>query len=401
MTILSILVPTANRERYVLPLIQGILEFNRQDFELVIQDGAKSDQLKEYCTKINDSRLRYYRSQNTKIHIENFNEGFANCVGDYVSLIGDDDFLTEDIFTIIDFMSSNSIDGYSNVADTSYLWDDVDPKLYDQPPGTLRFLEPAAYKASIANPEKYLKKLLQQGCMGYSNFPLPDVYHGVVKRSVLLRVKERTGQFVHGLSPDIFTSVSAAFFCNRVLVTDYPVIFKGRGAIADRTQRTNPDYGRTHMDNAPHLKNRPDYLWEKMVPNIFTGQAIWAETAMKALIMSGYKGAISEFNLQFFSVVNMYHYRNYFVWASLLHDNFSKSNKKIFVLLELIVAAFKFGIPKLLARFFSVVLKLKGQKNVITLNSLPTVREAIRACSVISEKKLSIELEKLDPINIR
>lgn len=376
----------------MLPLIQGILEFKRQDFELVIQDGAESEQLKEYCGKIGDNRLRYYRSKNTQIHIENFNEGFANCVGDYISVIGDDDFIAEGIFTIVDYMSANGIDGYSNISDAIFLWDDVDPDLYNLSPGSIRYKMPRKGDFTLHDPRKSLIKLLQQGCMSYSTLPLPDVYHGIIKRSIMESVKKHSGAFVHGLSPDIFTSVASACFCKKVLVSKYPVIIKGRGAAADRYQRTNPDYGKTKIERAPHLRHRPNYLWCEAVPSVFTGQAIWAETALKAFNLSNYKNANGQFNLQFFSIVNMYKYKNVFIWSELLRFNFSGSRFKSIIMLKLVWAIMQYGIPKLYTRVLSKISNARKSEETVIVDSVPTALEAIRVFGNLSgdlSKKLS------------
>ena len=51
--LLSILIATKNRIPYCIQVIETILEFPDQDFELIIQDNSDSNELSDYAKHIN------------------------------------------------------------------------------------------------------------------------------------------------------------------------------------------------------------------------------------------------------------------------------------------------------------------------------------------------------------
>ena len=57
--LLSILIATKNRIPYCIQVIETILKFPDQDFEIVIQDNSDSLQLFDYAKGITDTRFVY------------------------------------------------------------------------------------------------------------------------------------------------------------------------------------------------------------------------------------------------------------------------------------------------------------------------------------------------------
>ena len=70
--ILSILIPTRNRETYAIEVIKHILEFNNTNFQLVIQDNSDSRNLEILLDEFkDDSRLNYFYCGNILSFVEN------------------------------------------------------------------------------------------------------------------------------------------------------------------------------------------------------------------------------------------------------------------------------------------------------------------------------------------
>ena len=51
-SLLSIVIPTRNREEYCIHALNHILSFDEQDFELIIQDNSDTTRILDYLKKI-------------------------------------------------------------------------------------------------------------------------------------------------------------------------------------------------------------------------------------------------------------------------------------------------------------------------------------------------------------
>ncbi|MFP1452289.1 hypothetical protein ACLB1N_12735 [Escherichia coli] len=94
---------------------------------------------------------------------------------------------------------------------------------------------------------------------------LPKLYHGIVKTSLLLKIKENTGTYFHGVSPDISIALSLAYNCERYIEVDYPITLPGFCKNAGRSAM------RTHvgkLDDDRHMKRFKSYVC-KLIAKIF------------------------------------------------------------------------------------------------------------------------------------
>lgn len=80
---LSIMIATKNRIPYCIHVIETILKFPDQDFELVIQDNSDTLELKEYCDVITDKRFKYNYTPPPFSSIDNFNKVISLSKGQY------------------------------------------------------------------------------------------------------------------------------------------------------------------------------------------------------------------------------------------------------------------------------------------------------------------------------
>jgi glycosyltransferase involved in cell wall biosynthesis len=90
----SVLLPTRNGGAYLENCIMSILEQNFKDFELVISDNANTDQTKSILSTFSiDPRIRIV-SQKTVLSVsENWTAALHASIGEYVLMMGDDDYL--------------------------------------------------------------------------------------------------------------------------------------------------------------------------------------------------------------------------------------------------------------------------------------------------------------------
>lgn len=274
--LLSIVIPTRNREKYCIEAIKHILSFKEDCFELVIKDNSDTDSISDYVDGLSDIRLNYYRTKGRINSVLNMDEALSYAKGEYVCMIGDDDTILPNIFSVAKWANAHDVIAISPKNNPAYFWEkggNIEGWLITQPT-TNHF--------KWAEPAPRLRKLFLEGIIDYQRFNLPRVYHGLMKREVLDRIKERTGHIIGGLSPDIYLTVSSCFYIDKYVITDFPISIQG--ACVQSTSVGNP---RGRFEDMPHLWQRGDYHWDELIPRYNSSKTIWAETALTAIKENG------------------------------------------------------------------------------------------------------------------
>ena len=99
----SVLLPTRNGGKYLKSCIESVLSQNYKDMELIVFDNANTDNTAEVVNSYsNDKRLKYYRTDSVVSVTDNWNNALKKSSGDYVLMMGDDDFLLPGYFETLD-----------------------------------------------------------------------------------------------------------------------------------------------------------------------------------------------------------------------------------------------------------------------------------------------------------
>ena len=99
----SVLLPTRNGGKYLESCIESVLSQDYKDMELIVFDNANTDNTAEVVNSYsNDKRLKYYRTDSVVSVTDNWNNALKNSSGDYVLMMGDDDFLLPGYFDTLD-----------------------------------------------------------------------------------------------------------------------------------------------------------------------------------------------------------------------------------------------------------------------------------------------------------
>jgi hypothetical protein len=147
-----------------------------------------------------------------------------------------------------------------------------------------------------ANVDKEMRRLVQKGAASYLEFDLPKLYHGLVHRRCLMAVRDKSGAYFGGLSPDIFASVALGCVARRVVVTDYPLTIPGAcGASGSVVEGALGTHSR-RLEDAPHFRHRGPYQWSEHVPRVYTVQTLWADSALAALRAMDRADLVSQLN---------------------------------------------------------------------------------------------------------
>lgn len=230
----SIVIPTRERELTLKSSIETVLAQTSGDFELIIQDNLSSPATRAVVDGFNDPRIRYFRSEKRLPMHENWEQALDHTTGDYILFIGDDDALMPDCLERAEPLLAKMDPDILSWTNHLYYWPDVpdvahrnllvadlrngsiwrdgfadDPfganlsyKYPDRPPGTLVFDGRAIAQAW------YAWKGLR---------PYVPLYHNMVARRVVERVRNRCGRYFLDPTPDFASLAVNTYFSDKVL----------------------------------------------------------------------------------------------------------------------------------------------------------------------------------------
>lgn len=297
--LLSIAIATKNRDKYCLSAVESILSLPDKNIQIVVQDNSDVQQLDNLLQPfINDSRLIYNYTPPPFSSIDNFNAALELVTGEYVCLIGDDDGINPEIIVASQWAKDNSIDALVGNINANYRWDDTGAPdtFFTKMTGSTLSILGFKGEAKEVNIETSFNQLLENGCTNYLDYLFPKLYHGIVKMSVLDKIKSNTGQYLKGLSPDIYSAISIACNINKLIYIDYPLTIPGVcGQSTSISEGQKKDHSK-RIEDAPHLRDRGDYKWSKEVPRIYCVQTIWADSGFAALREMNRWDLIEKFN---------------------------------------------------------------------------------------------------------
>lgn len=280
--LLSIIIPTRNRQEYAEKCILQILEATSEKVQIVIQDNSDEDSLAKFVEKWNGSnRIKYnYTSENLSF-VANFSQAVALANGYYVCMIGDDDGINPEIEKFVEWAIDNGLEAVNPSIKLNYIWPDSKIAYYKKDNGNLTIVDFTS-TMQYYDTKSELLKLLNSGCQNYLQYKLVKIYHGIVKKEALDKVKAITGHYFGGLSPDIYSSVALSFVIDKVLMVDYPLTIPG---VCFKSGSGQSSTGRHDgkLSEAPHFKGHESYVWSTKVPSFYSVETIWADSALAAL----------------------------------------------------------------------------------------------------------------------
>tara|TARA_B110000211_G_C14093037_1_gene560510 strand:- start:8623 stop:9807 length:1185 start_codon:yes stop_codon:yes gene_type:complete len=295
--ILSILIPTKDREFYLMDIITYILTWKSEQFELIIQDNSENDNLaKEIEPLLNDSRLKYFHTTSWLSVIDNFELAINNSSGKVITMIGDDDGILEQTVLVAKWMLKNDIEAVLPKRG-EYTWPDLIGSFNsDYYNSKLRIEKVFTCEPKRVDVKEELSKVLKAG--GCTLAELPRLYYGLITKDTLDKVKSAAGRYFPGPSPDMANAASAAIAVDKFIKLDFPLFISG--------SCTNSGSGmgvqRRHegeIDKLPHLPKNCKQDWECTLPLFWSGPTVWAESLIKALKGMNSLNELTEFNYSY------------------------------------------------------------------------------------------------------
>ncbi|MEG2013939.1 MAG: glycosyltransferase [Anaerovoracaceae bacterium] len=304
--LLSIVIPTKNRQQYCLASVEQILSLNLTQTEIVIQDNSDDTSLSTMLGKEKFRNIVYNYTNEILSFVDNFSNAIELCHGEYICMIGDDDGILPTISDIVNFAKNNDLDAIIPGLNAVYLWPTTNPIVKHAENGYLCL---SYIHNSVKYPNLYseLLKLLHNGGQSYQSFNIPRLYHGLVKKKIIDKIKQQTGSYFNGLTPDIYMATALSLTCKKVCAITFPITISG---ICPRSGSTDSATGQHtgQLKDAPHFKGHLNYQWDSRCPAIYSVETIWAESMIQALRNFKRDELVKELNIPLLDAICLYKY---------------------------------------------------------------------------------------------
>ncbi len=291
--LLSIVVPTKDRYKYLKSLADLVAGIDSDEIELVIQDNSEDNsEIRCFLEERKYDFVRYDYHKGQLPMAVNSDKAVLNSTGEYICFLGDDDGVTKYIVDGVHWMMDNGVEAVK-LAVPSYYWPDASQGrgvsqsaeiIYKPYDGSVKYL----------SPQKELIKILKDGIPDRGDMPL--AYHAIVSREAMDRVYQKCGTYFPANSPDIANAVALSLVVNKYALINLPwvisgnCVFKG-GGVGAPGKKYPPE-----ISDMPWFRPDAEEKWYYRIPRIAVGETIWPESAIQSLIAMGQSDMLANIN---------------------------------------------------------------------------------------------------------
>lgn len=278
--LLSIAIPTKNRQIYLINLVDELLRSPRWDFEIVIQDNSDDDQLAAYVAGLNDTRVRYTYFGEWISVVDNCDAAIRACSGHYVCMLGDDDgLMLEESLEMLETARADGIDAVMSEV-LLYTWPDLQHHTITNL-GAKLYLKPLANFSRVPNVQSRARRVVRRsGAMGIEG--LPCVYQGFASRALLSRLDDLSGSHFPGPSPDMANAIGLSALSPVTRFVRQPLVIAGHSRKSGAGQGTMREH-RGAIAAQRHLPADTAEKWYPEIPFFWSGATIYAQSVGSAV----------------------------------------------------------------------------------------------------------------------
>lgn len=284
-TLLSVVVPTHNRSQYAASCIEAVLTLPSPSLELVVTDTSTDGLLKAFLDSegaafLKDPRFKYRFVQEPSNLTENHNAAMALATGRYVCVIGDDDCITQAALDAADWAVDNDVGVVSQIVATTYAWPDFRSRMARSGHAGRLYVPRRSGSARWRNSSEDLSAALANAFQG--THEMPRCYHGVVRRDLMEEIKDRTGAYFHGSSPDMSGAVALACITDRYFEVDAPLTIPGVSG-GSNSGRSAMNTHKGDLSSETQTSGFQEEGWAAGVPRFFSVETVWAHAGLETL----------------------------------------------------------------------------------------------------------------------
>ena len=219
--------PTYNRAPLLSLAIQSVLEQTFADFEIIVHNSASPDNTREVVMGFDDSRIRYFETDNKLSAGDNYQSGLSHARGEYITFLSDDDAYTP---TLLE-QARKAINAYqAEIVGYPYArYYHTDHFDFDRRIKQNSLLVPeftgqiTKFSAAKAVEQVFSCHGLKQVANDHK-FVVPYLSNAVYHRSVLERVKSVRAELFHTVPADIYLAAAVFYVTDAYYCLDLPLL---------------------------------------------------------------------------------------------------------------------------------------------------------------------------------
>jgi hypothetical protein len=280
--LLSIVVPTRNRQDCAENLALSLHKSLSEQFELVLHDNSDTDSLGSAIAAMNDRRIVYIHTSDKLNMHSNFSRAIDAAKGLFVCGLGDDDgIMIDDTIQLLAFAQTEGYDAVLT-GKHSFQWPGLRHWLWGDQSGKLSIVAVANQQAIVElDPLQELGKVFDDGTVSGLG-KMPRLYHGFVTLQLMRELRERSGSYFPGGSPDMANAVGLSLLAKRLLYSPNGFVISGHSA---KSGGGTGAAGR-HHGQLKDQKQLPAAIlrsWDTRIPQYWSGHTIYAQSAVAAV----------------------------------------------------------------------------------------------------------------------
>ena len=283
--IITVVVPTKNRYKYLKELISMIENFNDSRIELLVHDNSDNNfEILDFLKGKSLVSTSYYYDSDILSMGENAEHGINKAKGEYICFIGDDDAVCRNIADCAEWMRENQIDAVRSLY-LNYCWNEDK----GENRGSV-YYDDISFACRLGDPIAEMKKVLNDGVPDFKY--MAKIYHGIIKKSVLEDVQRHGECLFPGPTPDMSGAVSIAFFIKKYVMINVPIVMPGMSRMVG-----GGVMGKVlSLDEVSFITDSDREKWPADYPPLWATELIWPVCVINALKSVNHKEYLSELN---------------------------------------------------------------------------------------------------------
>jgi len=197
----SVVIPTLARADTLEHSLRTALAQTVDGIEVVVQNNGNDVATRELVERLGDPRVKHFHTDEVVSMVENWERALANCTGDLITVLGDDDGLLPDACEAAGFAIHLSGAEIVSWAPFLYLWPSY---WHEQRRNRLQAQVTFDFVVRTEQSRTWLERLYAFDT-DYSTLPM--LYNSFVARSLVERVRDRYGRYFFGALPDVTSGI--------------------------------------------------------------------------------------------------------------------------------------------------------------------------------------------------
>lgn len=223
----SVLLPTRNRLDLLTRAIETVRRQDYDNWEIIVSDNFSEEDVAGYIKSLDDTRIKYSRTDRFVPVTDNWNIAIDKSVGDYIIMLGDDDCLMKGYFsTLSKLIEKFDAPDFVYTSAFLYAYPGVMPSV---PDGFLRTYNNREIFQATKEPFLLEKKKAIKFANDSLNFRVTFDYNmqfSLVSRKLVNEMKGY-GPFYQSPYPDYYASNAMMLKAERILVVPQPLVTIG------------------------------------------------------------------------------------------------------------------------------------------------------------------------------